>query len=279
MSDTLSESMTIAERQHLRRDYEDVYGIEPNAQTEPNPVNVGQAERIFSLVSGGLLLVSGLRRGGLTGLTMAGTAAGLLYRGTTGHCHIYEALNLDTQKIDDQGVHVEESITINRPADELFRFWRNFENLPKFMHHLESVEVINDKLSRWTATAPAGMKVSWDAEIVSETENQAIVWRSLADAQITNAGSVRFLSVPGGRGTELRVTLAYSPPAGSVGVLVAKLFGEEPTQQIIKDLHRFKNLMEAGEIPTTEGQSAGPSAKRRLKSAFLPSANSAKEEF
>ncbi len=281
MAEALSDSMTIAERQHLRRDYEAAYPVE-NGQAhdeDKNRVNVGQAERVFSLISGGLMLVSGLRRGGLTGLTMAGTAAGLLYRGTTGHCHLYAALDMDTEKIDRQGVHVEESITINRPAAELFQFWRNFENLPKFMRHLESVVVLNDKMSRWTATAPAGLTVSWDAQIVSEKENESIVWKSLEDAQIANAGSVRFLPAPGGRGTELRVTLGYSPPAGSVGVIIAKLFGEEPTQQIIKDLHRFKALMETGEIPTTQGQPSGASAKRKFKSALMPSAKSSTQEF
>ena len=281
MADALSESMTLAERQHLRRDYEDAYGSRngQDDKDDANKINVGQAERVVSLLSGGLMLVGGLRRGGLIGLTMAGTAAGLLYRGTTGHCHIYDALNLDTEKIDRLGVHIEESVTINRSAADLFRFWRDFSNLPKFMRHLESVEVFNDKLSRWTATAPAGQTVSWDAQIVDEKQNESIVWKSLEDAQIANAGSVRFLPAPGGRGTEVRVTLSYAPPAGSVGVAVAKLFGEEPTQQIIKDLHRFKSLMETGEIPTTEGQTAGPSGKRRFKSALLPSAVSASNEF
>ena len=279
MSDTISERLTLTQRQHLRRDYEDVYGSGKSASAEKDAVNVGQAERIVSLISGGLMLVGGLRRGGLLGLTMAGTAAGLLYRGTTGHCHIYDAMNLDTAKIDEIGIHIEESITIDRPAAELYTFWRNFENLPKFMHHLESVIVMNDKISRWTATAPVGFTVSWDAQIINEKENELIAWKSLEDAQIFNAGSVRFVPAPGGRGTEVHVTLQYAPPAGSVGVVVAKLFGEEPTQQIIKDLHRFKNLMETGEIPTTEGQSAGPSLKRRLKSALLPSATSAPAEI
>ena len=285
MAETVSDGLTVAERQHLRRDYEEVYGsgnrdggADNGAEKPPLKVNVGQAERVVSILSGGLMLVSGLRRGGLLGLTMAGTAAGLLYRGTTGHCHIYDAMDVDTAEIDEIGVHVEESITVDRPVAELYQFWRDFSNLPKFMHHLESVEVMNDKLSRWTATAPAGFTVSWDAQIVSEKENESIMWKSLEDAQITNAGSVKFSPAPGGRGTEVRVSLSYAPPAGSVGVMVAKLFGEEPTQQIIKDLHRFKNLMETGEIPTTQGQSAGPSLKRRMKAALLPSATSAPAE-
>ena len=284
MADTVADELTVSERQHLRRDYEEVYGsgngsgASADAEKPSLKVNVGQAERVVSILSGGLMLVSGLRRGGLVGLTMAGTAAGLLYRGTTGHCHLYEAMKVDTAEIDEIGVHVEESITIDRPIAELYKFWRDFSNLPRFMHHLQSVEVINNTLSRWTATAPAGTTVSWDAQIVSEKENESIMWKSLEDAQISNAGSVKFSPAPGGRGTEVRVSLSYAPPAGSVGVMVAKLFGEEPTQQIIKDLHRFKNLMETGEIPTTQGQSAGPSLKRRIKSALLPSANSAPAE-
>ena len=261
----MSDTFTFSERQHRARDFE-------NADKPSNHVNVGQIERIGSLAIGGLMLFTGLRRGGLAGLLAAGTAAGFLYRGATGHCTVYQALNMDTAVIDEIGVHVEKSVTINKSADELYRFWRDFSNLPRFMHHLDSVEVLSEKMSRWTATAPAHFSVSWDAEIVSDVPNESIVWHSLENAQVTNAGSVRFVPAPGNRGTEVHVSLSYNPPAGSVGVAVAKLFGEEPAQQIEKDLRRFKSLMEAGEIPTTQGQSSGESLKRRIKSGLMPSA-------
>jgi uncharacterized membrane protein len=152
-----------------------------------------------------------------------------------------------------EGVRVERVETINRPIEEVYRFWRNFANFPRFMRHLESVQVIDERRSRWRAKAPAGMSVEWDAELVQERENEWMAWRSLEGSQIENSGSVRFQRAPGARGTEVRVQLQYHPPAGAVGRGVAWLFGEEPAQQIKDDLRRFKQLMETGEIPLSEG--------------------------
>lgn len=151
------------------------------------------------------------------------------------------------------GVRVETTVTINTSPAELYRFWRNFENLPRFMEHLEAVQVKDDTHSHWKARGPAGKSVEWDAVIINDIANEVIAWKS-TDAQIANAGSVRFREGPGGRGTEVTVNLEYDPPAGKMGALVAKLFGEEPTQQVQDDLRRFKQVMEAGEIPTTDGQ-------------------------
>jgi uncharacterized membrane protein len=148
---------------------------------------------------------------------------------------------------------VEQVTTINKSIEQVYEFWRNFENLPRFMRHLESVEQLDGRRSRWRAKAPAGMTVQWDAEIVNEQENEWIAWRSLAGSTIENSGSVRFRRAPGARGTELRVQLQYNPPAGALGRGVAWLFGEEPNQQIAEDLHRFKQLMETGEIPISDG--------------------------
>ena len=153
----------------------------------------------------------------------------------------------------DQGVRVQRVETINRPLEEVYQFWRNFENFPRFMRHLESVQVIDDRRSRWRAKAPAGMSVEWEAEIVQERDNEWIAWRSLEGSQVENSGSVSFQRAPGARGTEVRVQLQYNPPAGALGRGLAWLFGEEPAQQIKEDLHRFKQLMETGEIPLSEG--------------------------
>ena len=150
--------------------------------------------------------------------------------------------------------HVESVVTINRPLAEVYAFWRNLENFPRFMAHVESVEVIDRYRSRWRATAPAGMHVEWDAEIISERENESISWRSVAGSGIQNQGTVTFEPAPAGRGTEVRVQLEYVPPAGVVGRIVARIFGEEPSQQVREDLRRFKQLMETGEIPISEGQ-------------------------
>ncbi len=155
--------------------------------------------------------------------------------------------------VEPRGVRVEQAATINRPIEQVYEFWRNFQNLPRFMRHLESVEILGDRRSRWRAKAPAGMTVQWDAEIVQEREHEWIAWRSLEGSAIENSGSVRFRRAPGARGTELRVQLQYNPPAGAIGRGVAWLFGEEPSQQIHEDLHRFKQLMETGEIPISDG--------------------------
>jgi len=153
----------------------------------------------------------------------------------------------------ERGVRVEQVTTINRPIDEVFAFWKNFENFPRFMRHLESVEQLSGPLSRWRAKGPAGMTVEWEAEMLEAREHEWIAWRSLEGADVQNSGSVRFQRAPGARGTEVRVQLQYSPPAGALGKSIAWLFGEEPSQQIHEDLHRMKGLLETGEVPLSEG--------------------------
>lgn len=139
-------------------------------------------------------------------------------------------------------------VTINRPPEEVYRFWRNFENLPRFMEHLESVTVLDDRRSRWKAKAPAGRSVEWDAEITEDRPGEMIAWRSVEGSDIGNRGTVRFLRAPQGRGTEVRVDLQYDPPGGMLGATIAKLFGEEPGIQVDGDLRRFKQVMEIGEV-------------------------------
>jgi uncharacterized membrane protein len=174
-------------------------------------------------------------------------------------------------------IRVRKSITINRPAEELYGFWRDFQNLARFMKHVESVQVTGDKRSHWVAKGPAGKRVEWDAETIEDRPNELIAWRSIEGSTVENSGSVRFEPATGGRGTVVRVELEYYPPAGLLGATVAKLLGEEPKGQLAEDLRRFKQLMEAGEIITTEGQPAGRAkstswkydhAGRRLASAF-----------
>jgi uncharacterized membrane protein len=152
-----------------------------------------------------------------------------------------------------RGIRVEQATTINRSIDEVYQFWRNFENLPRFMRHLESVQQLSATISRWRAKGPAGISVEWDAEMIEERDHEWIAWRSLEGAHVPNSGSVRFRRAPGARGTEIRVQLQYSPPAGALGQGIAWLFGEEPSQQIHEDLHRAKQLLETGEIPLSDG--------------------------
>jgi uncharacterized membrane protein len=236
--------------------------------------NVNQAERVVSAVAGGALALIGAKRRDLPGALIAMLGVGLLQRGVTGHCQVYQALGMDTasgggaprlvQQHGDaavldasKAIKVEHSVTVNRPADELYRFWRNFENLPRIMGHLESVTVMDEKRSHWKAKAPAGQSVEWDAEVHNEIAGELIAWRSVHEATVPNAGSVHFTPAPGGRGTEVRVVLEYQPPAGRLGAMVAKLFGEEPDVQVREDLRRFKASMETGEATTTTGQPSG----------------------
>jgi uncharacterized membrane protein len=224
--------------------------------------NVGELERWMSLIGGGVLALDGLRRGSLGGIAEAILGGGLIQRGMTGHCGVYAALGVNTARRNPaaavsaaRGVKVVKAVTIQKPADELYRFWRDFGNLPRFMRHLESVTSEGNR-SHWVARGPAGFCAEWDAEIINEEPGRLIAWRSLEGSQVSTAGSVHFTPAPAGRGTEVRVVLKYDPPAGKLGALFAKLFGEAPEQQIQEDLRRFKQLTEAGEIPTTQGQTS-----------------------
>jgi len=154
-------------------------------------------------------------------------------------------------------VHLETSIAIDKSPEELFRFWRNFSNLPRFMNNLETVTELDGTRSHWVAKGPAGTRVEWDAEIYNEKENELIAWRSLENADVANAGSVRCEAGPEGHGTFVRVTMNYNPPFGKVGETGAQLLGAEPAHLIKEDLRRLKQVMEAGEIATTDGQTSG----------------------
>jgi uncharacterized membrane protein len=148
---------------------------------------------------------------------------------------------------------VKNSLIINRPPEELYQYWHNFENLPEIMHHLESVKVKGDGRSHWVAKAPAGTSVEWDAEVTEDRPNELIAWRSLEGSDVDNSGSVRFEPAPGSRGTIVKVEINYTPPGGALGSLVAKLFGEEPGQQAQESLRTFKQLMETGEVVVSDG--------------------------
>lgn len=157
----------------------------------------------------------------------------------------------------DRRIRVEKHITVGRPAAELYAFWRKLENLPQVMNHLESVTELSERTSRWTAKGPAGTHVTWDAEITEDLKNEGLAWRALEGSDIENAGSVFFNELANGRGTEIKVVLAYEPPLGKLGATLAKLMGEEPGRQLQEDLQRFKQFMETGQIATTEGQPSG----------------------
>jgi uncharacterized membrane protein len=155
------------------------------------------------------------------------------------------------------GIHAQASCVVNRMPDDVYRFWRNFENLPRFMKHLESVEDLGDGRSRWTAKGPAGTSVDWEATIVADVPGEVITWRSLENSDVDNAGAVRFERAPGNRGTIVKVNIQYNPPVGVIGATVAKLFGEEPGQQLNDDLRRFKQVLEVGEVVVSDATLLG----------------------
>ncbi|GET40797.1 SRPBCC family protein [Microseira wollei] len=212
------------------------------------PSNKGDAGNWASLIGGGALVLYGLSQRSLRGALMALAGGGLVYRGVTAQ---KEATDIN------QTIKVEKTVTINSSPEELYRFWHDFENLPRFMKHLKFVKVYDEKRSHWIANAPLGNSVEWDAEIINDQKNHLIAWASVEGADIDNSGFVRFQPAPARRGTEVKVVIEYNPPGGAIGATVAKLFGEEPEQQIGDDLRRFKQIIEAGEIATTEGQPVG----------------------
>jgi uncharacterized membrane protein len=255
---------TIEERlTAVGQDVSELKSVATNASS--SSVNVGQVERWASAVGGGALALYGVTRGSLGGIALAIVGAALVQRGVTGHCNVYDAMNFNSAGGEglrnnenvsvpaERGTKVEHSIEINRPAAELYGYWRNFENLPRFMNHLESVKRFGGNRSHWVAKGPAGSSVEWDAEVYNEKEGEMIAWRTLEGSQVASAGSVHFEPV-GDDATNVRVNLKYDPPGGKLGSLVARLFGENPQRQVEEDLARFKEIMEAGRV---ESASAG----------------------
>ncbi|MDX2240745.1 MAG: SRPBCC family protein [Leptolyngbyaceae cyanobacterium bins.302] len=222
----------------------------PSNQSE----SLSDTERWGSLITGGALVLAGLSQRSLRGALLAVAGGSLAYHGAMGQKSLPDQVTEATGL--DKGIRVEKTVAIqNKSPEELYRFWHNFENLPTFMKHLKSVTVVNETRSHWVANAPLDASVEWDADIINQQENQLIAWASVEGADVENSGFVRFKSLPYDRGTEVKVVIEYNPPGGGLTAAIAKLFGENPEQQVGDDLRRFKMLMEAGEIATTEGQS------------------------
>jgi len=240
--------------------------------------NVGNAERLVSVMAGGALAVYGLARRDLRGLAIALVGGELVHRGGSGHCMLYDALGVSTADGHSyptrqprltgdaatvnarKAVKIERSVTINRPRNELYATWRDFESLPRYIADLESVTDLGDGRSRWVARVPGGKRVEWTAEIVTDRENEVVSWKTVGDSNVAHAGSVLFRDAPGGRGTEMKIEVDYEPPGGPVGALTARftgLFGQSPDAKVREDLRRFKMQMETGESASTAGQASG----------------------
>lgn len=217
------------------------------------------AERGVFGALGVFLLTAGLRsESTFQTLLLGGLGAGLTALALGGGSPVATALKI--RQNEDGETLVGDAVTIGKGADELYAVWRKLENLPQLMRHLERVEVLDERRSRWTVKAPAGYsggEVSWEAELTADEPGRRVAWRSLPGAGIENSGEVLFRAAPGDRGTEVVVRLTYRPPGGSAGALVARVLGQEPSQQLRDDLMRFKREQELGYHPTTEGQSSG----------------------
>ncbi|MCC9134994.1 YgaP-like transmembrane domain [Pontibacter silvestris] len=226
--------------------------------TGSSQINVGNTERIISAVGGALLTYYGLRKPNTLGLAMAAVGGSLLFRGATGYCPVSGAIGLNTAENESIAIEITRSLTILKPRNELYQYWRQLENLPNFMQHLQDVRQMGPKHSHWIARMPKGIgTVEWDADIIQEEKNTLLAWRSLPGSDIDNAGEVRFMDAPANRGTVVQATISYRPPAGAVGGGVAKLLNPVFKQIVKEDLRRFKRLMETGEISTIEGQPSG----------------------
>lgn len=217
-------------------------------------------ERIMVGAGGAALVYRGLKRGDWLGVVAAAAGSGLLVLSAMGRNPLARAAGLHIVETRHGGRRIEvvKSVTIDRPAADLYSYWRDFRNLPAIMPHLRSVDVLSDQRSHWVADAPAGLTVAWDAEIVNENPGTLIAWQSCEGSAIANWGVVRFIQAAGGRGTQVKVELEYQSPAGATGAILAKLFEEEPSHQVHEGLRRFKQLMETGEVITVEGQPRGP---------------------
>ena len=240
-------------------------------------MNLSDVERWTSILAGAGLLLYAVRHRRAAGFLVGALGAGLMARGSSGHCPVYAAAQLSTRHdgrdafSGPRGVLVHKTMVINRPVEDVYRFWRDLSNLPRCMNHLESVTPLGNGRSHWIAKGPAGMRIEWDAEIINEEENRVIGWRSLEHADVVSAGSVNFRECDGG--TEIVVRLQYSPPAGRMGALIAKLFGEEPSQQIQEDLHRMKQCLEMGDAATGDAVAgdAATAAKPQAQPQTQPS--------
>jgi uncharacterized membrane protein len=207
-------------------------------------INVGDGERIASIVLGSGLLAFGLIRQSRTGLILAFTGAGLLYRGFSGSSLLYRSLGVDragSELRGNLGVKIERELSIEEPAEKLYRFWRDVRNLPTIMPSIESVTVLSDIRSHWVVKGPMGTTAEWDAEIINDKPNELIAWRT-EGARVESAGSVRFESRPDGS-TLVRVSLQYKPPGGELAHMVSALFGEDPGARIEQDLARLKEAL------------------------------------
>jgi uncharacterized membrane protein len=227
--------------------------------TGSSKLNVGRTERIISVIGGTTMSVLAVRNWNTVyGKALGVVGAILLKRGVTGFCEVNHLLGRNTAHKKASAMEVKATFTINKPKEEVYSFWRNLENLPSFMKHLDEVEVLDEKRSSWTAKLPGGVgKVSWEAVIQEEEPNVFLSWSSLPGSKIDNAGEIRFADAPRNEGTEVHARISYRLPAGDVGSLAGRLFNPLVEGMIREDLRRFKSLLETGEIASSKHTRGG----------------------
>jgi uncharacterized membrane protein len=238
------------------------------AEDNRTAVNIGDGERLVSGLVGAWMVTRGLAKPAVKSFILAGSGMVLVYRAVTGRSRLYRKLHISgsiegrraSASVPYQtGVKIEEAVTIAKSPSEVYQFWKNPENLPRFMTHVQSVSPLGPNRSHWIAKGRTGTTLEWDMEIINDQPGALIGWQSSPESHIRNAGSVTFRPLENGRGTEVKLTVEYKPAGGPLGAGVAALFGKDPKPQMIRDLRRLKQLMETGVITTAEGQPPEPS--------------------
>ncbi len=219
--------------------------------------NVGSTERMYSTGLGGLLVAAGIARGRLPGLLMMAAGGSLLWRGLSGHCAMYQYLNMDTREHDGElkpvkGIKVEQSLRINRPAHELYDRWTQWEKLPEILPHIEQIEVLEEGRMRWTARGPLGTPLSWEAQIINQRADRFVAWQSLTGGDVDTAGSVHFNPISS-EATDMHVSMQYDPPGGKWTASLGEFLGIGLKKRLSEDLRQFKETMESKSAEPTNG--------------------------
>ncbi len=232
-------------------------------------INGPNIERAISAAAGTVFLTQAFRRGGFLGFTLGALGAGLVVKAVRGRPSL-------VRRVSPERLRIQRAITVEAQPDELYAFWRDFQNLPRFMRHVQSVRVLDEQRTEWTAMGPGSARIRWRAEIVEDRPNERISWRSIERSPIDQRGTVRFIPAPGDGATEVHLTLEYAPPANTVGIIVGTLLIGLTAQKMQEDLRHLKQLYETGSLPTTEGQPHGRRSKlmrlaeRARRRAALP---------
>ncbi|UOQ70101.1 YgaP-like transmembrane domain [Hymenobacter cellulosilyticus] len=250
----------MAAKKRSSRAYAESAGYRPRTPaTGTSHVNVGPTERVLSALAGAVLAYAGTRsKSKASGVGLAALGTSLALRGATGYCPLNSVFGRDSATKQPAPIEIKETFTVYHDIDQVYGYWRRFENLPTFMEHIESIEELDERHSHWVARIPGGLgTVAWDSEIIRDEPNRLIAYQSLPGSQVDQSGEVRFRQAEGNKGTELQVVMHYRAPLGTLGQGVAKLLNPALAEFIRSDIRRFKMMLETGEVPTIEGQSSG----------------------